>query len=203
MARTNISLNQDFILDDVPFLRVVQNKLLMWPELLFFIVAIASFALWMQPWDALRVASYIVWLLLVFVLIFLARINGRTGLLPDMVVYRFLLPLAILHVYLQSIINESVLWSSLQGLALLSVASLVVYIVSRGAYIGFGTVKLLALAGLIVGFANSVVVLAVVMLGSIGYMIITKRNRLLVGWLIVGATLATYLASMLTKMLST
>lgn len=203
MARTNTSLNQDFILDDVPFLRVVQNKLVIWPELLFFIVAFASFALWMQPWDALRAASYIVWLLIVFVLIFLARINGRTGLLPDMVVYRFLLPLAILHVYLQSLINESVLWSSLQGLALLSVASLVVYIVSRGAYIGFGTVKLLALAGLIVGFANSVVVLAVVILGSTGYMIITKRNRLLVGWLIVGATLATYLASMLTKMLST
>ncbi len=123
-------------------------------ELILPVVFVASYIWWPYGWDtALGAVVFAVWLLCLVGFIVLALYDLRWQLLPDRVVFP-LIGAAVAEVIIADIVYsqgwlgvEQALW----GAAVVAGLFYVLHLVSRGAWIGFGDVKLAIALGLLAG----------------------------------------------------
>jgi prepilin signal peptidase PulO-like enzyme (type II secretory pathway) len=123
------------------------------PELFLVVVLYTSFNIWADTAQNVGGAViYAVWAVIVFLLFTLALANIKTLLLPDVITK----PLTILIIAFQLLIaistNDSgVIWSAILGGLVVGGTPYLLFLVSRGRWIGFGDVKLGFAAGLLLG----------------------------------------------------
>lgn len=165
-------------------------------SVVFAATAVISFLIWPEPWSLLQGLIYVAWTAIVFILLVLAEVNARNGLLPDSILFKFLLPASITYTALRSFVSIDSLWQSLLGFVVLLIIPYIVFIASKGRYIGFGVVKTLAIVGLISGLINGLIILVVIVVGAGAYSRIVKRHELLVGWPIAVTTIIVQLVTM-------
>lgn len=117
----------------------------------FFVV---SFLVWPVPWEAaLSHAEFSLWLIVGAGLIILFAYDVRWFLLPNRVVFPLMVPaalIALIHISRAEDIVHAVVNLVIAGV-ILSGVYYMLYIVSRGAWIGFGDVKLGIILALVLG----------------------------------------------------
>lgn len=115
---------------------------------------VASYLLWPMPLDnSLGVAILAVWLTSGVVMAILFAYDTKWYLLPDIVNY-LLAGLGVISVTLTAFYSEdvsSILLNALGAVGVLSGLYLLLYLISRGAWVGLGDVKLGLGLGLLVG----------------------------------------------------
>jgi leader peptidase (prepilin peptidase)/N-methyltransferase len=126
---------------------------------------VISFLQWPQDLgDARAVASFVLWLIYLVMLAALALYDVRWMRLPNVILLP-LLPLALLDAGLRVSLRSSLTPGAYTGHVLLGVAALggaygVLYLISRGRWVGFGDVKLGAFAGAVLGWRAALLTLA-------------------------------------------
>lgn len=117
------------------------------------VLFVLSLLLWPLPLDSMaQLAVFIAWLGIVVSLVILATYDYKWQLLPDVVNYIFIGLAAVFFVARMIIYTSQFdMWSALGAIGILSGVYAVLYIVSKGAWIGFGDVKLGIGLGLLLG----------------------------------------------------
>lgn len=114
---------------------------------------VVSYACWPEPLVGVGLYLFVFWLVFVVGLVALAVYDLKWMLLPDVIVFP-LIGLAILQVLGHSLLfggGWQVVVGSLAGAAVISGLFAVIYALSKGAWIGFGDVKLAVILGLLAG----------------------------------------------------
>lgn len=121
-------------------------------ELAVPILFLISYAWWPMALEGIGLAMFACWLIFVTAFVALTIYDIRWFLLPDRIVYP-LLALAGLEVVVRMVMGDG--WSALvmAGWGVVCVAGLfyILFVLSRGTWIGFGDVKLGVVLGLLVG----------------------------------------------------
>lgn len=124
-------------------------------ELLLPVLFVASYLFWPQPMQGAGLYEFVFWLVFLVGFVSLAVYDLKWFLLPDKVVFP-LIGLAVVQVTGRFVFFGGTwqdLLGSLLGAAVISGLFLVIYTISRGAWIGFGDVKLAVALGLLAGGA--------------------------------------------------
>ena len=122
-------------------------------ELLVMILFIVSYIWWPLGFSHIGVFSFVIWLIFLTAFVALAVYDLRWFLLPDRIVYP-LIGLAVFELIVKATYfggGWSIVTQAFWGVVFLAGIFYLLYIVSKGAWIGFGDVKLAIVLGLIVG----------------------------------------------------
>lgn len=153
-------------------------------ELLLPVLFVGSYLFWPQPLQGAGLYDFVFWLVFLVGFVALAVYDFKWFLLPDKVVFP-LIALAVVQV-VGSFVLFNGTWQDLLGSAVgavvISGLFLVLHTVSKGAWIGFGDVKLAVALGLLAGGAlPALLVLFVASLigtvASLPLVIAGKANR--------------------------
>lgn len=166
---------------DLPFVTLSKNYL---REISLALFALTSLLVWTDSWDIKQVASFMIWFAILYVYAVIGSYNSRTGLIPNSLLTRLLLPLTIAFVVMNALWGPVDLLSSSLGFLVFGVLSYSLFTFSNGRYIGGGVVKLLAISGLLLGFTGSLIAMALLILGIFITYLVSKEKIILVGWLI-------------------
>lgn len=129
-------------------------------ELLMVLLFVLSYLLWPYGWAVLGVARFVAWLVILVLFVALAIYDLRWMLLPNKLVWP-LVGLTALQVVVLTIhqADIAVLVGYLWGVVFLAGLFGAMYWLSRGAWIGFGDVKMAVGLGLLVGGPLSAILL--------------------------------------------
>lgn len=123
-------------------------------ELAMATLFVVSYLFWPMPLvDPISIALFVVWLVASVVLVILAAYDLKWFLLPDSLslVLAILGALSVVLTMVQIGDVWGPLWNAIGAVGILSGLYLVLYVVSRGRWIGFGDVKLGVGLGLLLG----------------------------------------------------
>lgn len=141
------------------------------PELLLPVVLVVSYIWWpFAAGSTVAVITFDLWVLLLVAFMILALYDLRWQLLPDRVVFP-VIGLALAMVGVRAMLGDTptVLLTALWGVLCTAGLFYLLYLVSRGRWIGFGDVKLAIALGLLVGgpFPALLVLFVASLLGSL------------------------------------
>jgi len=142
-----------------------------WVELIVPALFVASYLAWPMALTGEGLFTFIVWLILVVGFVILAVYDLKWFLLPDKVVFPLII-LAAIQVLVVAIFYQS-FWEAivggLLGAIVLSGLFYILHKVSKGAWIGFGDVKLAIVLGLLAGglLESALVLFAASVLGML------------------------------------
>jgi prepilin signal peptidase PulO-like enzyme (type II secretory pathway) len=132
-------------------------------ELLTAILFVGSYYLWPYGWAAAGTALFVLWLIMVIVLVALAVYDLRWMLLPDKLTFPLVGMSVVAGLVLSMGVEHQTVFQALTFLAT-GVASLagvyyVLYMISKGAWVGFGDIKLTLAMGLAGGWKVGLITL--------------------------------------------
>lgn len=135
------------------------------PEIILVFTTLLSAFFWNRSINtAGGIILFILWVVILDLLLSLALNNLKTMLLPNKLVYPLGIVVAI-FVITSSIQqgSASVLWESILGSLLLGSIPCLVFILSKGSWIGFGDVRMGFIAGFLLGWKYSLLCLALIL----------------------------------------
>lgn len=202
LKKTTTPQNENLDLMDMPKLNMndfpfVSNSKYLIREVGILGTGLVTLLVWTKVWDVSQIILFVVWMLCVYVFALLASYNLRTGYFPDWLQARVLFPLVTIFAILNSMLGNASVWSPLLGLIILGGSAFFYYLISKGKWIGFGSVKLLTLAGLLIGFSATLPALIIIILGLLAVHFFTKSREIQVGWLIFTAVVVSKILTLL------
>ena len=151
-------------------------------ELGYIVTLVASYFLWPFEGGFEVIGDYllfVLWGCILLLLISIANVSNRKYLIPNLFVYPFFGLVATFKI-LQSVLESSVqvLVGALIGLLIVWGFTVLIYVVSKGKWIGYGNVRLSAAVGLLLGWQLGLLaVLIFALLTALIYLLIRIKNK--------------------------
>ena len=136
-------------------------------ELLVALLFVLSYLCWPLGFGAVGVFSFVLWLIFLTAFVALGVYDLRWFILPDRIIYP-LIGLALIEVIVRATIFSGgwqLVITAFWGIFFLAGLFCSLYVLSKGAWIGFGDVKLAIVLGLLVG--GPLMALALIFLASV------------------------------------